>query len=165
VNGNQLTLPEFFDHVYTLGQVIDVDYYLPGCPPPPDLIATAFKAVLSGDLPPKGSTIGPRRALCDTGLRTCANPLESKSRKYEFTRWRLADARFLEQGIICMGLPLAADAASCININTPCRGVSPHPGLQTQAYSRPTSMLKAETDEDARRRSIPSTTPRDTSIV
>jgi len=52
LNGRKLTLPSFFEHVFTLDQVIDVDYYLPGCPPPPDLISNAINAVLSGDLPP-----------------------------------------------------------------------------------------------------------------
>ena len=30
----ELSLPAFCDSVRTLDQVIDVDYYLPGCPPP-----------------------------------------------------------------------------------------------------------------------------------
>ena len=53
VNGNKLTLPEFYDRVYSLRDIIDVDYYLPGCPPPPDLIANAVFAVLEGKLPPR----------------------------------------------------------------------------------------------------------------
>ena len=42
ISGRKLTLPRFFEHVFTLDQVIDVDYYLPGCPPPPELIANAI---------------------------------------------------------------------------------------------------------------------------
>ena len=59
VEGKELTLPDFYTHVYTLQQVIPVDYYLPGCPPPPDLIGNMVQAVLSGDLPPKGSALAP----------------------------------------------------------------------------------------------------------
>jgi len=31
----ELTLPEFYNDVRTLDQVVDVEYYLPGCPPMP----------------------------------------------------------------------------------------------------------------------------------
>ena len=37
-NGLTVTLPEFRNVVRTLDQVIDVDYYLPGCPPTPKLL-------------------------------------------------------------------------------------------------------------------------------
>ena len=65
IDGKELTLPYLFDDVRTLNQVIDVDYYLPGCPPPANLILEAVSAVLEGRLPPKGSTLAPERALCD----------------------------------------------------------------------------------------------------
>jgi F420-non-reducing hydrogenase small subunit len=53
----ELELPEVYDRVYALDQVIDVDYYLPGCAPPPDLIMDAVGAILKGELPPKGSVL------------------------------------------------------------------------------------------------------------
>ena len=34
------------DKVMALDQVIDVDYYIPGCPPPPELVGEAVFAVL-----------------------------------------------------------------------------------------------------------------------
>ena len=37
-NSRNITLPEFRNMVRTLDQVIDVDYYLPGCPPTPKLL-------------------------------------------------------------------------------------------------------------------------------
>ncbi|MDI6905044.1 MAG: hypothetical protein QMD13_06105, partial [Candidatus Bathyarchaeia archaeon] len=37
----ELKLPEFFDTVKTLDQTVDVDYYLPGCPPASDQVAKA----------------------------------------------------------------------------------------------------------------------------
>ena len=72
LNGRKLTLPSFSEHIFTLDQVIDVDYYLPGCPPPPELIGNAINVLLTGDLPPKGSTLAPRKAICDTCPRNQA---------------------------------------------------------------------------------------------
>ncbi|MBN1258044.1 MAG: oxidoreductase, partial [Planctomycetes bacterium] len=43
-DGKELTLPKFWDTVKALDQVTEVDYYLPGCPPAPDLIANAVSA-------------------------------------------------------------------------------------------------------------------------
>ncbi len=158
VNGKRLTLPEIFDHVYTLDQVIDVDYYLPGCPPPPDLIAMAINAVLSGDLPPRGATIGPRRALCDTCPRNQRKParIEIKGIRRIHEVEAEPDACFLEQGIICMGPATRGGCGeTCISINIPCRGCfGPIPGVVdggARYLSALTSMLKAEPDEEARR--------------
>ena len=66
VVGEILTLPEFFDHVYSLSQIITVDYFLPGCPPPCDLVAKALHAALEGKLPPRKATVAPQKPLCDT---------------------------------------------------------------------------------------------------
>jgi F420-non-reducing hydrogenase small subunit len=157
VNGKSLTLPEFFDHVYSLGQVVDVDYYLPGCPPPPDLISNAINAILSGDLPPRGATIAPRKALCDACERN-----ERKPYRVEVTRVRRIhefeaepDRCFLEQGIICMGPATRAGCGeTCIKINTPCRGCfGPVPGVVDSGaryLSALASLLKAQTDDEAR---------------
>ena len=73
----------FFEHVYTLDQIIDVDYFLPGCPPPPDLITNAINSVLTGDLPPKGSTLAPRKALCDTCPRNKRKPSAWRSGRFK----------------------------------------------------------------------------------
>ncbi len=48
-----MRLPHFDEDVRTLDQVIDVDYYVPGCPPTPKTIADALSALLGGDPPPK----------------------------------------------------------------------------------------------------------------
>lgn len=60
-----MKLPEFYDTVKTLDQTVDVDYYLPGCPPPTKLIAAAIDAIASNNLPPKGSVLAPLKAVCD----------------------------------------------------------------------------------------------------
>lgn len=144
VDGLELTLPEFFEHVYTLNQAIDVDYYLPGCPPPPDLIANALNAVITGDLPPKGSSLAPRKALCDVCVRN-----KTKPDNFEITKIRRIyeveadpEACFLVQGIICMGPATRAGCGeTCMKINTPCRGCfGPVPGV-TDAGTRFLSAL------------------------
>jgi len=158
VNGYELTLPELFDHVHTLSQTIDVDYYLPGCPPPADLIATAVNAVLTGALPPRGSTIGPRLALCDTCPRNQRKPprIEIKEIKRIHEVEANPDLCFLEQGIICMGSATRGGCGeACISVNTPCRGCGgPIPGVEDSGaryLSALASMLKAESNEDAKR--------------
>src|SRR3990170_2565260 len=63
-----LELPAFWDTVKALDQVIDVDYFVPGCPPTPKIIADAVGALLRGELPPKGAVLAGTKALC----RECA---------------------------------------------------------------------------------------------
>ncbi len=48
VDGHELELPRFYNTVKTLDQVVDVDYYLPGCPPVPQQIVNALTAVFTG---------------------------------------------------------------------------------------------------------------------
>ena len=73
-DAGELTLPEFYDTVKTLAQTIAVDYYLPGCPPPPDLIMKAVTAILKGELPEKGAVLAPDKAQCDTCPRAETKP-------------------------------------------------------------------------------------------
>ncbi|MFC1838117.1 oxidoreductase [Thermodesulfobacteriota bacterium] len=155
LEGKNLTLPEFFEHVYTLDQIIDVDYYLPGCPPTTDLIANVMKGTLSGDLPPKGSTLAPRKALCDTCPRNKRKPSRIEIKK--ITRIHEVDADpdacFLAEGIICLGPATRTGCGeSCIRINIPCRGCfGPVPsvaGSGPKFLSTLTSLITVEKDED-----------------
>ncbi len=57
IREGELRLPKFYDTVRTLDQTVDVDYYLPGCPPPVKLILGALDAIAKGKLPPKGSVL------------------------------------------------------------------------------------------------------------
>ena len=125
VDGGELTLPEFYDTVETLSQTIPVDYYLPGCPPPPDLIMKAVTAILKGELPEKGAVLAPDKALCDTCPRAEKKPeklsIKEIKRPYEI----LLDPEkcFLEQGIICLGPATRSGCGErCVRANMPCRG-------------------------------------------
>jgi F420-non-reducing hydrogenase small subunit len=157
VNGKQLTLPEFYDQVYALNQIINVDYYLPGCPPPPDLIINAISAVLENKLPPRGSTLAPEKSLCDTCPRNQTKP--RKLAVSEFKRIHEVEADpttcFLVQGILCLGPATRAGCGeACININIPCRGCfGPVEGVADSGakfLSSIATIIDAESDEDIR---------------
>jgi F420-non-reducing hydrogenase small subunit len=125
IDGSELTLPEFYDTVKTLDQTIPVDYYLPGCPPPPDLIMNAVNAILSGELPEKGAVLAPDKALCDTCPRNKTKPekLSIKEIKRPYEIKIDPEKCFLEQGIICLGPATRSGCGErCINANMPCRG-------------------------------------------
>jgi F420-non-reducing hydrogenase small subunit len=121
----ELTLPRFYNAVYPLDQVVDVDYYLPGCAPPPDLVMKAVEAILSGNLPPKGSVLSPDKSLCDTCKRKVTKPEKAVIKEIKRVHEVLLDPErcFLDQGVICLG-PATRDGCGerCINANMPCRG-------------------------------------------
>ncbi|MHA1983689.1 MAG: NADH-quinone oxidoreductase subunit B family protein [Candidatus Hodarchaeales archaeon] len=117
-----LTLPEFYDTLKTLDQTVDVDFYLPGCPPPVKLIAGAVEVIASGNLPPKGSVLAPLTALCEE----CPREKEDKG-IMEFKRPYEVETDpnkcFLNQGLICMGIATRSGCgAPCLSANWPCTG-------------------------------------------
>ena len=158
VNGKELTLPEFYGRVYALNDIISVDYYLPGCPPPPHLIMAALSAVLENKLPPRGSTLAPHRALCDSCKRNKSKPERLAIREIKRIHEVEADQDvcFLAQGIICLG-PATRDGCgeACMNINIPCRGCfGPVEGVADSGakfVSALASILDVQSDEDIER--------------
>lgn len=125
VGAGILTLPKFYDTVKTLAQTIPVDYYLPGCPPPPDLIVNAVTAILTGKLPPKGTVLAPSKALCDTCSRAKSKP-EKLSIAEVKRPWQIKidpEKCFLAQGLFCYGPATRSGCGeTCIKANQPCRG-------------------------------------------
>jgi len=117
-----LTLPEFYDTVKTLHQVVDVDYFLPGCPPPTELILQAVTAIIKGELPPKGSTIAPLKSVCDEcRFEKSEKKITEIKRIYEIDK--IEEKCLLEQGIICLGpVTRSGCGARCIDANMPCTG-------------------------------------------
>ena len=125
VDGYELELPSFFDTVKTLGQAIDVDYYLPGCPPPPNLVWDAVMAILEGKLPEKGAVLAPNKALCDTCPRNETKPDEFTIEAFKRVATSTPDPEecFLAQGYICLGPATRSGCGErCLNANMPCRG-------------------------------------------
>jgi F420-non-reducing hydrogenase small subunit len=153
VNEGELDLPEFYDTVKALDQVIDVEYYLPGCPPTVKWINTAIDAIVSGNLPPKGSVIGLKKTVCDE----C--PREKKEKVItEFKRFYEVipdpDKCLLEQGIICNGPATRGGCeAACLSVNMPCRGCfGPTDEVIDQGMkltSAIASIVKAENEKEA----------------
>ena len=121
----ELELPEIWDRVCALDQVIDVDYYLPGCAPPADLIMEAVGAILKGELPPKGSVLAPDKSLCDTCDRNESKPdkIEIRELKRPHETFMDPEKCFLAEGVVCMGPATRSGCGErCINANMPCRG-------------------------------------------
>jgi len=154
VDVGELTLPEFYDTVKTLDQTIDVDYYLPGCPPVPDLILNAVTAILKGELPEKGAVLAPEKALCDTCPRKETKPdkLSIKAIKRPYEIKIDPEKCFLDQGLICLGPATRSGCGeTCIRANMPCRGCfGPVDGVVDQgakALSMIASILGIEEEE------------------
>lgn len=121
----KLTLPTSWDTVKTLDQVIDVDYYLPGCPPPVNLIKDALNAILSGELPAKGAVLAPDKALCEECPLRDSKPekLALKEFKRPFEIKIDPEKCLLAQGLLCLGpVTRKGCGAACIKANMPCTG-------------------------------------------
>ncbi len=122
VKEGSLKIPEFYDTVKTLAQTVEVDYFLPGCPPPVKLIANAVDAIARNELPPKGSVLAPLKAVCDE----CPRKRENKKigaiyRVYE--KLPEPERCLMEQGIICMGMGTRSGCgAQCLKVDMPCTG-------------------------------------------
>jgi F420-non-reducing hydrogenase small subunit len=118
-------LPTLDERVKSLDQVVDVDYYLPGCAPPVNLIVAAVTAIVKGELPPKGSVLAPDVALCRECPRLDSKPEEPFLRDFKRPHEILIDPDtcFLAQGLLCMGLATRSGCDhACIRGNMPCTG-------------------------------------------
>jgi F420-non-reducing hydrogenase small subunit len=122
VKEGTLRIPKFYDTVMTLGQTVEVDYFLPGCPPPVALITKALDAILKDELPPKGSVLAPLPAVCDQCSRKRENKMISGiHRVHEITPE--PERCLMEQGIVCMGMATRSGCgAQCLKVDMPCTG-------------------------------------------
>jgi F420-non-reducing hydrogenase small subunit len=123
VNGYDLEIPEFYSRVYKLDDVVDVDYYLPGCPPAFDQVKAVILVLASGNLPPKGAVVGAsERTLCDECKRV---KTEKKIKKF-YRPWQIMQdpaACLVEQGILCAGSATRGGCGvRCPDAGIPCRG-------------------------------------------
>ncbi|MCG3222472.1 MAG: oxidoreductase [Candidatus Heimdallarchaeota archaeon] len=119
----EVHIPDVLPANYALDQVVDVEYYLPGCPPKDTLVWNAVEAIASGKLPPKGSVLAPNLTVCHDCPREKHDERKIKEFKriYEFQP-NETDC-LLEQGLICMGPATRSGCdAACISVNMPCRG-------------------------------------------
>lgn len=133
VKEGTLFLPHFQATVSALDKVVEVDYYIPGCPPPVNLIMGAVDAIKTGNLPPKGSVLAPEKSVCDE----CPRERKEKAIPEIKRFYQVQDdgkTCLLEQGILCIGPAVRAGCeGACIKANMPCRGcMGPTPGVIDQ---------------------------------
>ncbi|MBD3172971.1 oxidoreductase [Candidatus Bathyarchaeota archaeon] len=135
-----LTIPDFYDLVKPLDRVVDVDYYLPGCPPPASLVLDAVNAIASGELPPKGSVLAPVLSVCDECPRTKEDKKITRVKRI-IDHIPDPDTCLLEQGFICMGPATRGGCgAQCIEANMPCTGCG---GACPEAIEQGSAMISA----------------------
>jgi F420-non-reducing hydrogenase small subunit len=152
VDEGELTLPELYDDVLTLAQVVPVEYFVPGCPPTVDLILKVVNALATNSLPPPGAVIASDKTLCDECERKKEN---KKITKIYRTHEIVPDPErcLLEQGLLCMGPATRGGCgALCVKVNIPCRGCfGPPPGVVDQGaklVSAVASIYDASSKED-----------------
>ncbi|MGE5488251.1 MAG: oxidoreductase [bacterium] len=124
-NGHTVTLPGFWDTVRKLDDVIPVDYYIPGCPPTPELLAAAVNALLEGKLPEKGAVLCPDTALCEDCPRRDTKPDKLAITEFKRPLEVIIDPEkcILAQGVICLGPATRSGCGHrCIEGNMPCTG-------------------------------------------
>ena len=148
--GYELELPNLWNTVRALDEVIEVDYYMPGCPPTSQNVIDAVKAILAGELPAKGSVLAPDSAQCDFCPRKETKP--GKIQLKEFKRiWQIIDNGdcFLAQGVVCMGPATRSGCeAQCINANNACRGCYGPPSRVLDQGAKFLSALASTIDSD-----------------
>jgi F420-non-reducing hydrogenase small subunit len=134
VDGMKLEIPTFYKRVYRLRDVVDVDYFVPGCPPAPDQVKNVLLAVVKGELPPKGAVVGASdRAVCDDCKRT-KNEKKTKRFCRPFEIIQDPEHCLMEQGILCLGSATRSGCGvRCPESNQGCRGCyGPLPGVADQ---------------------------------
>lgn len=132
-----LHIPVFQPRVRTLDQVVDVDYFMPGCPPESHQIAAVVELVIAAlkgeaELPPKGSVIGAGgSAVCDECGRTRHVKTIKKFVRIHEVENVDPELCLLEQGILCNGPATRSGCgalcpsagAACIGCYGPAEGV------------------------------------------
>jgi F420-non-reducing hydrogenase small subunit len=121
----QLELPEFYESVRTLDQVVDVDYYLPGCPPTPKITMQAIEAILIGKLPEKGAVLAGDRALCYECDLNTTKPEKLLVKELKRPHQVIIDREkcLLAQGVLCLGpVTRGGCEALCVKGGMPCTG-------------------------------------------
>jgi F420-non-reducing hydrogenase small subunit len=121
----ELELPEFYEEVRALDQVVDVDYYVPGCPPTPKITLAAVGAILKGELPEKGAVLAGDRALCHECDLNASKPEKLLVTELKRPHQVIIDREkcLLAQGILCMGpVTRGGCEALCVKGAMPCTG-------------------------------------------
>jgi F420-non-reducing hydrogenase small subunit len=138
-----LELPRFYPQVLRLGDVVEVDYQIPGCPPQAHQVWRVLEAVMAGEVPARNAAV---RVGCDNRSVCDECPREKrKVRVKEFKRPHLHVPEpnwcLLEQGFVCLGPATRSGCgALCPKANLTCRGCY---GASGEAGDQGTAMLSA----------------------
>jgi F420-non-reducing hydrogenase small subunit len=134
----EISIPTIYPVLKTLDQVVDVDYYMPGCPPESHQIAAVIDLVIQvlqgkAELPPKGATIGAGNStVCDECKRTRNVKTIKEFKRIQMTAGEIdPELCLLEQGIPCNGPATRSGCnarcpsagAQCIGCYGPAEGV------------------------------------------
>lgn len=154
----RLTLPVFGDAVRALDEVVEVDYYVPGCPPTSKLLSLALDALLLGKLPPRGTVLAPDRALCEECPRKESKPEKLALKQFLRPSEAIADPEkcLLAQGFLCLGPATRGGCeAQCLRGNMPCTGcfgpTSRVRDFGGKALSAIASLVDSNDEEEIRR--------------
>ena len=140
-------LPTLEPRVSALSEIVQADYFVPGCPPPQNFLWAAIQslvcegksparltfaasrlpeaisqAITAGILPPKGSIFAGEKAVC----ATCSRVKEEKrfeTYKRSHQDYEASGRCLLEQGLICQGITTRGGCGGlCTAMGQPCRG-------------------------------------------
>ena len=152
-----IEIPDMWNTVKSLDQVVEVEYYIPGCPPQPEQIWSVIEYILSGKpLPPSGTVLG-------AGDKTCCDECERERKEKKLKKfYRPFEIEtdphecLLDQGVICMGPATRSGCgALCTKANMPCRGCyGPPPNVSDQGakmVSALSSVIDAHEPEEIER--------------
>ena len=158
----ELHIPKLAPILRPLGEVVDVDYFMPGCPPESHQIAAVIDLVIKvlrgeAELPPKGSVIGVGDStVCDE----CPRARNVKTIKFFKRIQDIApvdpDLCLLEQGIPCNGPATRSGCnarcpqagAQCIGCYGPAEGVIDYGARLITAFA---SVVDAKEPEEIER--------------
>lgn len=157
----EIDLPEFWNTVKTLDQVVDVDYYVPGCPPQSNQVLAVIEAVI--DILKNGKPLPPKGTILGAGDKTCCDECPRERKEKKITRFYRPqeiipnpDECLLDQGLMCMGPATRSGCdALCVKANVGCRGCyGAPPNVMDQGakmISALSSVIDATDPEEARK--------------
>ncbi len=153
-----LVIPELYEQVLRLKDVVQVDYEIPGCPPSADRVWEAILALVNGDIPATNDAV--KVACSDKSVCEECKLEKRLVRIKQFKRPHEVEPEpdwcLLEQGIICMGPATRSGCeARCTDAGMPCRGCyGPSGDVEDQGtamVSAVASLLDVEDEETAQK--------------
>lgn len=158
----ELHIPRILPRLKTLDEVVEVDYYMPGCPPESHQIAAVIDRVIAAlqgkaELPPKGSVIGAGNStVCDECPRARNVKRITAFRRIQDVAPLDPTLCLLEQGIPCNGPATRSGCnarcpragAQCIGCYGPAEGVLDYGARLISAFA---SVIEACEPEEIER--------------